>query len=83
MRGIETEVVLEEKEGSFNTPAKAVEFLKIAESAARFGKIGNEVFASTVVECDANETEGQVENRRHIVRRDEIKAMICTQLNGN
>lgn len=80
MRGIETEAVLEEKERSFNTPAKAVEFLKIAEGAVRFGEIGDEVFASAVVERDINEAERQAEDRSHVVRRDEIEAMICSQL---
>ena len=80
MRGIKTEVVLEVKERSFNTPAKAVEFLKIAEGAVRFGEIGDEVFASTVVERDINEAERQAEDRSHVVRRDEIEATVGVQL---
>lgn len=80
MRGIEAEVVLEEKERSFDTPAKVVKLLKIGQRAEIPGEIGDKEFVIACVKFDTNKAKRETEDRGLIVRGNKIEATVRVQL---
>ena len=80
MRGIKAKVVLEEKERSFDTPAKVIKLFEIGQRAAIPGEIGDEEFVIARVKLKANKAKREMEDRGFIVRIDEIEATVRVEL---
>ena len=80
VRGIKAKVMLEEKERSFDSPAKVIKLLKIGRRTATPGKIGDEILKTTRVEPYTNKAKCEVEDRRLIVEGDKIEATLRTEL---
>ena len=60
MSGIKAKVVLEEKERSFDTPAKVIKLFEIGQRAAIPGEIGDEEFVIARVKLKANKAKREI-----------------------